>query len=110
MYGPLVSLGHALDNLCRSVVHIVDMLADQGDSDIMANSLHNRMTTYKSFFMLYFLSDVFGKIIQLSKSLQKHDLSFATVKQLVDSFLLVIEAAQLIELPSFGPLCVESTD
>ncbi|CAC5411193.1 unnamed protein product [Mytilus coruscus] len=89
------------------------MLGDQSDTDIVANSLHNSMTTYKFFFMLYFLSDLFGKINQLSKSLQKRDLSYATVKQLVDSFLMAIEAEYLTELPSFGPLCAEflkSTD
>ncbi|CAG2220422.1 NBN [Mytilus edulis] len=100
-------MGNALDNLRRSVVSIVNMLGDQTDTDIVANSLHNSMTTYKFFFMLYFLSDLFGKINQLSKSLQKRDLSYATVKQLVDSFLMAIEAEYLTELPSFGPLCTE---
>ncbi|VDI74940.1 Hypothetical predicted protein [Mytilus galloprovincialis] len=102
-----LSMGNALDNLRRSVVSIVNMLGDQTDTDIVANSLHNSMTTYKFFFMLYFLSDLFGKINQLSKSLQKRDLSYATVKQLVDSFLMAIEAEYLTELPSFGPLCTE---
>ena len=65
------------------------------------------MTTYKFMFLLHFLSDLFGKINILSKSLQKRYLSYKDVKKLVDTFLSSVEAEYLGDKPAFGPLCAE---
>ena len=99
-----LSMGHALDNLRRSLVSIVHMVSDQGDSDIVASSMVHHMTSYKFLFLLHFLSDIFSKINILSKALQQRELSYSTVRLQVDGFLTALSAEYLTDEPSFGPL------
>ena len=99
-----LSMGHALDTLRRTVKSIVHMLKDQGDNDINASSLLHHMTTYKFMYLLHFLSDIFGKINILSKTLQQRELSYSTVQKHVDGLLTSVAAEYLSDKPAFGPL------
>ena len=92
-------MSEAIKTVRQTYKSIVHVMKQTKDTDIIVNSLYTNMSSYKLVYLTHLLSDIFGFVAILSKSLQCRGLSYTMVQKSVAIFLFLsrLEATYLTD-------------